>query len=172
MKIHYQQYAQTDMTQAHYHNQKRSAFLYLMLLLITAFFSAPTITYAEQIVLPKITVYKSPTCGCCTKWVKHLEKNGFIVEAFNSKNMPAVKRELGVEPHYQSCHTAMVGGYYVEGHVPADDIKRLLTEKPTAVGLAVPGMPMGSPGMEGNRKDAYSVILVDKEGAQKAYSKY
>jgi len=171
MKIHYQQYTQTGITTARCLNQKRPAFLYLKFLLITAFLAAPTISYAEQI-LPKITVYKSPTCGCCTKWVKHLEKNGFIVEAFNSKNMPAVKRELGVKPQYQSCHTGMVDGYYIEGHVPADDIKRLLSEKPKAVGLAVPGMPMGSPGMEGNRKDAYSVILVEKEGTQKVYSKY
>jgi len=145
--------------------------LYLKLLLVAAFFATPAITYAEQI-LPKITVYKSPTCGCCTKWIKHLEKNGFDVEAYNSKNMAAVKRQIDVKPQYQSCHTAMIDGYYIEGHVPADDIKRLLKEKPEAIGLAAPGMPMGSPGMEGHRKDSYSVLLISKEGDQKVFSKH
>jgi len=151
--------------------ENNAAFQYLKFLLIAAFLAAPAITRAEQI-LPKITVYKNPTCGCCTKWIKHLEQNGFEVAAYNSQNMPAVKRQIGVKPRYQSCHTAMVDGYYIEGHVPADDIKRLLSKKPDAVGLAVPGMPTGSPGMEGNRKDAYSVLLISKEGDQKVFNQY
>jgi len=160
-------------TQHPQYGQKRSAFLCLKFLLITAFLSTPAISYAEQKEgFSQITVYKSPTCRCCTKWIKHLEKNGFTVEAHNREDMSAIKREMGIEPKYQSCHTALVDGYYIEGHVPADDIKRLLTEKPKAAGLTVPGMPKGSPGMEVGRKDPYSVLLVNKEGTQKVYSKY
>ena len=148
-----------------------SPFPYLKFLLIAAFLTAPAISYAEQI-LPKITVYKSPTCGCCTKWIKHLEHNGFVVEALNSRDMSAVKRQMGITRQIQSCHTGEVDGYFIEGHVPADDIKRLLKEKPKAVGLTVPGMPMGSPGMEGHRKDAYSVLLISKDGHREVYSKH
>jgi len=146
-------------------------FPYLKFLLIAAFFAAPAIGHAEQI-LPKITVYKSPTCGCCTKWVKHLEQNGFVVEALNSRDMSAVKRQMGITRDIQSCHTGEVNGYFIEGHVPADDIKRLLKEKPKAAGLTVPGMPMGSPGMEGHRKDAYSVLLVSKDGKQEVFAEH
>ncbi len=140
-------------------------------LLIAAVFFGPAISYAEQ-TLPTITVYKSPTCGCCTKWIKHLEQNGFDVQAYNSKSMSAVKQQIGVKPQYQSCHTATVNGYFLEGHVPANDIKRLLNEKPEAVGLAVPGMPMGSPGMEGQHKDSYSVLLITKDDDRKVFSQY
>ncbi len=146
-------------------------FPHLQFLLIIIFLTAPAISYAEQI-LPKITVYKSPTCGCCTKWVKHLEQNGFVVEALNSRDMSAVKRQMGITRDIQSCHTGEVDGYFIEGHVPADDIKRLLKEKPKAAGLTVPGMPMGSPGMEGHRKDAYSVLLISEEGQPQVFSKY
>ncbi len=86
--------------------------------------------------------------------------------------MSNLKREIGIRPRLQSCHTALVDGYYIEGHVPADDIRRLLSEKPDAAGLTVPGMPMGSPGMEGYRKDPYSVLLINKDGSQKEYSKH
>ena len=114
--------------------------------------------------LPTITVYKSPSCGCCSKWVEHLESNGFVVEAKNSNNLDSIKRELGIEPQFQSCHTATIANYVVEGHVPAADIKKMLAEKPDINGLAVPGMPMGSPGMEGPRKDNYNVLAI-KDGA-------
>ena len=114
--------------------------------------------------LPVVTVYKSPTCGCCSKWVKHLESNGFVVEAKNRNNLDSIKREFGIEPQFQSCHTAKIGNYVVEGHVPAEDIKKMLAEKPDIHGLAVPGMPMGSPGMEGPRKDNYNVLAI-KSGA-------
>lgn len=129
------------------------------------------IGHAEQ-KIPHITVYKSPTCGCCNKWIKHLQQNGFEVEAHNSKDMPKIKREMGVPPQYQSCHTAVINGYYIEGHVPAKDIKQLLAEKPNAAGLAVPGMPMGSPGMEGHRKDPYSVLIIQKDNSQGVYNQY
>lgn len=151
-------------------NNKTTLFS-LRLFLIAAFFATPAISIAEQI-LPKITVYKSPTCGCCTKWVKHLEQNGFVVEALNSRDMSAVKRQMGITRDIQSCHTGEVDGYFIEGHVPAADIKKLLKEKPKAAGLTVPGMPMGSPGMEGHRKDAYSVLLIGEDGKQQVFSKH
>ena len=146
---------------------------FVSLLFIAASLSVPSIGHAAQEkTFSKITVYKSPTCRCCRKWIKHLETNGFIVEALNREDMRNVKREMGIEPKYQSCHTATVDGYYIEGHVPADDIKRLLTEKPKATGLAVPGMPKGSPGMEVGGKDPYSVLLVKEEGSTEVYSKH
>ena len=137
------------------------------------FLSVPGIGQAEQKDgITEITVYKSPTCRCCRKWIKHLEKNGFLVNAINEENMSSIKYKMGIEPKYQSCHTAMVDGYYIEGHVPASDIRRLLSEKPDAAGLTVPGMPKGSPGMEVGGKDPYSVLLVNKDGTQKVYNKY
>ena len=126
---------------------------------------------AEQ-TTPRITVYKSPTCGCCDKWIKHLEQNGFVVEAHNRKDMKSIKQKNGIKPQYQSCHTGLINGYYIEGHVPAQDIKKLLVEKPKAAGLSVPRMPMGSPGMEGHRKDPYSVYLIQENGESKVYNSY
>lgn len=117
-----------------------------------------------------ITVYKSPTCGCCTKWISHLEENGFKVEARNTNNVNKYKQEAGLQPGLASCHTAFVDGYAIEGHVPASDIKRLLAERPAVKGLTVPGMPMGSPGMEGPRKDRYSVLTFDESGKTTVYS--
>lgn len=117
-----------------------------------------------------ITVYKSPTCGCCNAWIQHLEKNGFKVIAENRNDMPMIKGASGIKEQYQACHTAFVGNYFIEGHVPASDIKRLLKEKPNAAGLAVPGMPMGSPGMEGPRQDPYTVLLIKKNGESENYS--
>lgn len=119
-----------------------------------------------------ITVYKTPTCGCCSKWVRHLEKNGFEVNAINRSNLSSVKSEAGIPRNLASCHTAVVGNYVIEGHVPADDIKRLLKEQPAASGLSVPGMPMGSPGMEGSRKDTYNVMMFTKEGDSTVFSRY
>ncbi len=120
-----------------------------------------------------VDVYKSPTCGCCSKWVDHLKANGFTVRSHDTHDVVTHKARLGVPAGYGSCHTAQVGGYLVEGHVPAKDIKRLLKEKPRARGLAVPAMPMGSPGMEtGGRKDAYDVFLVNRDGSTKTYAHY
>ena len=94
---------------------------------------------------PEMTVYKSPTCGCCGKWITHMEENGFQVNAVDVLEMNIVKQKYGVSRELASCHTAVVDGYVVEGHVPADDVKRLLSEKPDVMGLSVPGMPVGSP---------------------------
>lgn len=112
--------------------------------------------------LPLVTVYKSPTCGCCSKWANHMEAGGFPVETVDVTDLGVVKAEHGVPARLGSCHTAVVDGYAVEGHVPAVDVKRLLAERPDAAGLAVPGMAIGSPGMEtpGRRPDRYEVLLV------------
>lgn len=122
--------------------------------------------------LPTVTVYKSPTCGCCKKWVKHLESSGFVVESKNLNNLRTIKEQLGIAPQFQSCHTAKIGNYVVEGHVPAEDIKRMLAEKPEIHGLAVPGMPMGSPGMEGSRKDEYDVLAIQNDGSHSIYNSH
>jgi len=121
---------------------------------------------------PLITVYKSPTCACCNKWVNHLKANGFNVDVNNSRNMAKIKAANGIPAELQSCHTAFVNGYLIEGHVPAKDIKTLLKQKPTAIGLSVPGMPMGSPGMEGNRNDPYAVLLMKKDNTTTTFAQY
>lgn len=123
--------------------------------------------------LPVVKVYKSPTCGCCGKWVEHMRDAGFTVETHNRSNMDAIKNRFGITPQQASCHTAVVGGYLIEGHVPAKDVLRLLDDKPAVRGLTVPGMVMGSPGMEGHRSDHYSVDTLPRPG-QKAiqYARY
>ena len=124
----------------------------------------------QQSVAAGIVVYKSPTCGCCGKWVKHMEDAGFSVDVENRGDLTPTKAELGVPGRMQSCHTAKVGDYIVEGHVPADLVKRMLDEQPDIKGLAVPGMPMGSPGMEGPRKDPYNVIAIGNDGSARVYA--
>ncbi len=120
---------------------------------------------------PKVTVYKSPTCGCCSKWVTHLEQNGFEVESINRRDMSKIKSMAGVEPKLASCHTAKVDGYVIEGHVPADDIKRLLAERPDVKGLTAPGMPQSSPGMDiGNTP--YQVLSFDAEGSTQVFAQH
>ena len=116
-----------------------------------------------------VTVYKSPTCGCCTKWVEHLQEHGFRVEVRDTSDVQPVKARHGLPGNLASCHTALVGGYVVEGHVPADVIRRLLRERPQVAGVAVPGMPMGSPGMEGPYKDDYDIVSFTREGATQVY---
>ena len=114
----------------------------------------------------KITVNKTPWCGCCTGWSKHLREAGFDVTEVKYEDLEPIKRRLGVPEALESCHTAEVEGYTIEGHVPAGDIKKLLAMRPDAVGLAVPGMPTGSPGMEmGNERDAYNVMLFSAKGS-------
>src|SRR5689334_4899534 len=108
-----------------------------------------------------IKVYKTPQCGCCKGWVKHLQANGFQVETFDMPDLSSVKQKYGVGPALQACHTAVVNGYVVEGHVPADVIMKLLKEHPAVAGVAVPGMPSGSPGMEGALKQKYDVYTFD-----------
>ena len=124
---------------------------------------------------PLVEVWKSPTCGCCKDWVRHLEANGFRVRTLDSGNTDK-RAELGMPLKYGSCHTARVGGYVIEGHVPAREIQRLLNEKPAAVGLTVPAMPVGSPGMDGpeygGRRDPYDVLLVRRDGSAGVYRSY
>ncbi len=117
-------------------------------------------------------VYKSPTCGCCTKWVDHLESEGFRIQAHDVSDIRGVKRQYGVLPALSACHTALVGGYVIEGHVPASDIRRLLRERPPVVGLAVPGMPRGSPGMEAPITESYEVLTFDRDGRTSIFSRH
>ncbi len=122
-----------------------------------------------------VEVWKSPTCGCCQEWVKHLEVHGFQVRVHDSGNT-AVRKRLGIAERFGSCHTATVGGYAIEGHVPAADIQRLLKERPRALGLAVPGMPIGSPGMDGpeygGRRDPYDTLLLARDGQFSVYQSH
>lgn len=121
---------------------------------------------------PEITVYKSATCGCCSKWVEHLKANGFKVTAHDVQSLDSVKRNYGVPQRLGSCHTAVIDGYVIEGHVPADSIKRLLAERPKVKGLAVPGMPIGSPGMEqGSQRQPYEVVAFREDGATRVYER-
>lgn len=122
-----------------------------------------------------IEVWKDPNCGCCKDWVDHMQANGFQASVHDTGNA-AVRDKLGLPQKLGSCHTALVGGYLIEGHVPAADVQRLLREKPRALGLAVPGMPVGSPGMDGafygGRSDAYDVLLVAQGGSTRVFASY
>lgn len=120
---------------------------------------------------PLVTVYKNESCGCCKAWVEHLQQAGFAVQAHDLDNLGPIKERVGIPVAMGSCHTAEVEGYFVEGHVPAPDIQRLLREKPTAKGLTVPGMPAGSPGMElpSGKTQAYDVFLIAKDGTRSVY---
>jgi len=126
-------------------------------------------------VKPALEVWKDPNCGCCQLWVEHLQAHGFEVKVHDVGNT-AVRKRLGLPERLGSCHTASVAGYVIEGHVPAVDILRLLRQKPQALGLAVPGMPIGSPGMDGEvykgRRDAYEVLLVQRDGSTRTFAKY
>jgi hypothetical protein len=113
-----------------------------------------------------ITVHKDPTCGCCSGWVQHLQNAGFATKVLDTRDIDAVKRRLGVPDDLAACHTAEVAGYIIEGHVPAAALTRFLAEKPKATGLAVPGMPIGSPGMEGGRPEKYDVVLFTPNSRQ------
>lgn len=124
---------------------------------------------------PLVEVWREPTCGCCKDWIRHLEANGFQVKAHDGGTLEA-RRRLGVPNTLGSCHTAQVGGYALEGHVPAREVQRLLKERPKAVGLSVPGMPIGSPGMDGpeygGKKDPYDVLLIQTNGSSQVYQSY
>jgi hypothetical protein len=121
---------------------------------------------------PVITVYKDPNCGCCKKWIEHLQSHGYRVDAKDTPDMTEIKRSLGVPDGLTACHTAVVNGYVIEGHVPAEDIDRLLKQKPTIAGVAVPGMPMGSPGMDGGRVERYQVMAFDKKGKRTVFASH
>lgn len=123
-------------------------------------------------VLESVTVYKSPTCGCCENWVRHLRASGFEVRTIDRPDLADIKTEAGISRGLASCHTAFVDDYVIEGHVPATDIRRLLRERPAVAGLTVPGMPMGSPGMEGPRKDPYEVLTFTRSGETAVYARY
>ena len=127
---------------------------------------------ASESTIPSITVYKDPSCGCCTKWVAHLRANGYTPVVRDRTGMPALKDSLGVPGKLRACHTAVVGKYVIEGHVPAADVKRLLSTQPRGVrGLAVPDMPAGSPGMEmGGRSDRYDVLAFAADGTIHIFS--
>jgi hypothetical protein len=121
----------------------------------------------------RIVVHKSPTCGCCTGWAEHLRASGFEVEVRDVEDLGAVATRLGVPEALRSCHTGETEGYFVEGHVPAADVRRLLAERPNALGITVPGMPIGSPGMErGNRRDSFQTLLVDRSGAPSVFARH
>lgn len=123
--------------------------------------------------LPKAIVFRTPTCGCCIKWVDHLKKNGFEVEVINKRNLTSIKKVYGVPGHLKSCHTAKIGRYTIEGHVPAKDILNLLKKNLDIKGLAVEGMPLGSPGMEyQNKLDPYDVISFEDDGTTKIFNSY
>ena len=123
-----------------------------------------------------VEVWKSPYCGCCKDWIAHLESQGFAVRAHEVGDLDGARRQLGMPERYASCHTAKVGGYLLEGHVPAADIRRLLAGKPKAIGLAVPGMPVGSPGMDGpaykGRRDPYDVLLIQRDATATVFASY
>lgn len=137
---------------------------------VLAFLLAASVKAADS----EMTVFKTRTCGCCEKWVDHIRSNGFKVTVKEVQSTADYRQKFGVPEKLQSCHTAIVSSYVIEGHVPATEIQRLLKEKQKAKakGLAVPGMPMGSPGMEGTRRDAYSVVRFDEVGRLSVYRKY
>jgi hypothetical protein len=153
----------------------RSTLLPTRRALLVALAAAPFGALAQKSGKTLVEVWKDPNCGCCGDWVKHLEASGFAVKVNDSGNA-AMRAKLGIPQQLGSCHTALVGGYAIEGHVPAADIRKLLQAKPQAVGLAVPGMPVGTPGMDGplykGRKDPYDVLLVQKGGDAKVFTSY
>lgn len=156
--------------------QRRSIIQATAALLGAASLASPLIGLTQTKTM--VEVWKTATCGCCHDWVAHLEANGFQVKTHDISDMAKAtqRRQLGLADKFGSCHTALVGGYVLEGHVPARDIRRLLKERPKALGLAVPGMPIGSPGMDGpaygGRKDPYGVMLVQRDGSASVYQAY
>jgi hypothetical protein len=145
-------------------------FLAISLLVLNAGIQAETIEAGKSV---DIVVYRSPTCECCGKWLEHLKKNNFNVKDIVTDDVQVIKDKYGVPKAMASCHTALVDGYVIEGHVPANDIMKLLKTKPKIVGIAVPGMPSGTPGMEmGDRKDSYNVMSFDKENHYQIFNSY
>jgi hypothetical protein len=120
--------------------------------------------------MPEVTVYKDPNCGCCANWVDHMKASGFKVKTVDTSDVQSVKQKYNIGSELQSCHTAIIGDYAIEGHVPADVIVKFLNEKPQVAGLAVPGMPAGSPGMEGATKERYDVLTFDRAGRTTVYA--
>jgi len=145
-------------------------FLAIGLLVFNAGIKAENLSAGKPV---DIVVYRSPTCDCCGKWLEHLKKNNFNVKNIVTDDVQAIKNKYGVSEAMASCHTAIVDGYVIEGHVPANDVMTLLKTKPKIVGIAVPGMPSGTPGMEmGDRKDSYNVMSFDKENHYEIFNSY
>lgn len=141
--------------------------------MFSLFFSFSAIISTVQAKTTEVTVYASPSCGCCHEWVKHLQTNGFKVRTQLVEDVSAIKTKFQVPENMQSCHTAVVNGYIVEGHVPAVAIKKMLSQKPSITGIAAPGMPIGSPGMEqGNHKEAYDVMSFSKKSKSSVFMKF
>ncbi|MDO5623863.1 MAG: DUF411 domain-containing protein [Pseudomonadota bacterium] len=153
------------------HPRRRHA---LSLLALSA--CAPLVWAKGGQAAPGIEIWKDAQCGCCGDWIAHMQANGFQVAAVHDTGNHAVRARLGLPEKYGSCHTALIGGYVVEGHVPAADVQRLLREKPRALGLAVPGMPIGSPGMDGpaygGRVDKYDTLLVLRDGSARVFQRH
>ncbi|MCZ4304332.1 DUF411 domain-containing protein [Zoogloeaceae bacterium G21618-S1] len=144
--------------------------LFRQLALAAAVSMSAGVAWAE---LPEATMYKDPNCGCCSKWADHMREAGFKVKEMPSRDMAGIKAQLGVPEAMSSCHTARVGKYVIEGHVPAADVKRLLAEQPAgARGLSAPGMPMGSPGMEGGIPDRYDVVQFNDDGGEAVFARH
>ena len=139
--------------------------------LLSVFLLAAAFSAAAQ-TLPTVEMYKNPYCGCCGQWAEHMRKNGFQVVAHDVEDITAKRASLGMPASVGSCHTAKVGGYLLEGHVPAADVRRLLKEKPRALGLAVPGMPAGSPGMDIPNSPPYETLLVAKDGGITVFARH
>jgi hypothetical protein len=147
------------------------AVLFSMLFTVACSEDASNVANKSEAVV-KMEVFKQASCGCCKKWISHMEDAGFDVKARNRVSLNVIKKEFGVAPRYQSCHTAVAEGYVFEGHIPADIVQRFLDDRPEGViGLAVPGMPVGSPGMEvGDRLDPYDVLVMKKDGTTEVYA--
>lgn len=143
----------------------------ILVLAVTALATALGVMAIQSTRAADLVVYKSPTCGCCDKWVEHMQDAGFSVEPRDRVDLDPVKAEHGIARHLQSCHTAVIDGYVVEGHVPADLVRRMLDERPDIRGLAVPGMPMGSPGMEGPYTERYDVLAIGSDGRTQVYDR-
>lgn len=143
-------------------------------LLLAATAGALTATAARAAPARALTVYKTPTCGCCGGWVAHMRRNGFAATVIEQADLTPVRRRLGVPDAVASCHTAVIDGYALEGHVPATDVLRLLAERPQAAGLAVPGMPLGSPGMEvpDGTRDAFDTLLILRDGRTRVFARH
>lgn len=166
----------TPVVVSHHPHKARRHFLKMSLgsLGITALGLSHSYLWAQS-PSPVVEVWKSPSCGCCKDWMAHLEQHGFKTRTHDVGNT-AMRAKLGVPMALGSCHTALVDGYVIEGHVPAADIRRLLKERPMALGLTVPGMPIGSPGMNGpeyqGRRDSYEVLLIEKNGQTRVFRRY
>lgn len=141
--------------------------------LIQALGALPLLSSFSASAATPIHVYKTASCDCCTAWVKHLSGAGFAVQVTTTEDTAAVRMKMGIPEAFGACHSATIQGYAIEGHVPAAEIRRLLALKPQAIGLAVPSMPPGSPGMEvGDRKDPYKVFLIDRQGKDTVFAGY